>query len=134
MGLQGVLGLRAPVVTSKVHCEAPHLHVPTRTGWQPADRAAFSSSWTRLGKTLEIYLVESAAESSDCQQELDTLLVDHEDWPVSPDGTKQHWVRFLEIIGVDDGLRPTAADMQRKGSPRYYWNDLLRHGDPVKGF
>ena len=109
------------------------LHVPTQIGWQPATRAAFSASWTRVGQTLETFLVEAAEVSPDCRRAFDVLLVGFREWPAAADEAKKHWVRFLKIIGVADGLRPVSARMKRKGWPRYHWNYLLHSGEPAEG-
>ena len=71
--------------------------------------------------------------SPDCRRAFDVLLIGFQDWPASADTTKKQWVDFLKIIGVVDGLRPVAARMQRKGSPRYHWDNLLRFGEPANG-
>ena len=109
------------------------LFVPTLTGWQPASRAVFSSSWTPVGRILENYLVEAAEVSADCRRARDLMLVGQQNWPVSVQDAKRHWTRFLELIGVADGLRPVAARMARSGSPTYHWDGVLRHGRVTDG-
>ena len=109
------------------------LHVPTLTGWQPATRAAFSSSWTLVGRTLENFLVEAAKVSPDCQKARDLLLIGFEDWPKKTDDTKRRWKDFLELIGVAEGLQPVAARLPRYGTPVNTWNPLLRHGKLAEG-
>ena len=109
------------------------LHVPTLSGWQPASRAVFSSSWTSVGRTLENYLMETAEVSVDCQRARDLMLVGQQDWPLSVQDAKRHWARFLDLIGVVDGLRPVQARMTRKGSPTYLWDGVLRHGRAAEG-
>ena len=109
------------------------LHVPTLAGWRPATQAVFSSSWTPVGRTLENYLVEAAEISADCKRARDLMLVGHQDWPVSVQDAKRDWARFLELIGVADGLRPVAARMTREGSPVYLWDKILRNGRPAEG-
>jgi len=110
------------------------LHVPTYSGWQPAGRAAFSSSWTRLGSNLENYLVEAAAVSADCRLAHGQLLVPHSAWPSTPQVGRKHWIRFLEAIGVVDGLRPIPSRIERKDVHAYYWDRLFRNGRPNEGF
>ena len=109
------------------------LYVPTLSGWHPADRAMFSSSWTRTGRVLESYLVAAAEVSRDCRDARDLLLVRHQDWPVSVKDAKRNWKRFLERIGVVDGLRPVRARLTREGSPTYLWDSVLRSGKSAEG-
>ena len=108
------------------------LHIPTRTGWQPATCAAFSASWTQVGQTLENFLVEVAERSSDCQQALDRLLIGFADWPIIQGASKRDWIAFLKCIGVADGLRPVAAHIPHSQSGRswYYW---LSNGETNEG-
>ena len=108
------------------------LRVPTRTGWQPATHAAFSASWTRVGQTLENFLVEAAKVSRDCQQALHRLLIGFENWPTIQGASKRDWMPFLEFIGVTDGLRPVVACMPSSSSPAY-WNRLLHSGKETEG-
>jgi len=109
------------------------LHVPTLSGWQLVTTASFSSSWTSVGRTLENYLVEAAEVSADCRRARDRLLVGYADWLGSSQDTKRHWLRFLDVIGVADGLRPTACRITRKGWPAHVWNGLLLNGKPSEG-
>ena len=109
------------------------LHVPTLSGWQPASHAVFSSSWTPVGRILENYLIEAAEISADCQRASDLMLVEQRDWPVSVENAKRNWVKFLELIGVADGLRPVLTRMTRKGLPVYLWGGVLRHGNASEG-
>ncbi len=123
--------------TANVHIEEElkdaELHVPTLTGWRPATRAAFSSSWTSVGRTLENFLVEAAKVSPDCQKAHDLLLIGFDDWPTKTGDTKRRWKEFLELIGVAEGLRPVAARLPRDGSPKSTWNYLLRNGKLTEG-
>ena len=110
------------------------LHVPTLTSWQPATRATFSSSWTRVGRMLENFLMEAAVVSPDCWRARDLLLIGFSDWPVAAGETQEEWKRFLEIIGVADGLRPVAAGrVPDSGQPAYIWDDLFRKGREEEG-
>ena len=104
------------------------LQVLTSSGWQPATRAAFSSSWTSVGLTLENFLVQAADTSPDCRQARDALLVNFADWPPVPGSTKRQWVDFLKGIGVVDGLKPIAGSLQESGQG-WEWNRLARSGD-----
>lgn len=109
------------------------LHVPTLTGWHPATQAAFSSSWTSVGRTLENFLVEAAKVSPDCRKAHDLLLIGFDDWPKKTGDTKRRWKEFLELIGVAEGLQPVAACLPRDGTPVHTWNSLLRHGRSAEG-
>ena len=104
------------------------LRVPTSSGWRPATQAAFSSSWTPVGVTLENFLVEASDTSPDCRRARDALLVDFADWPVSRGGTKRQWVTFLMLLDVADGLRPVAGRVQESGQG-WSWNNLVLGGD-----
>ena len=108
------------------------LHVPTRKGWRLATQAAFSSSWTSVGRKLENFLVEAAEVSPDCQRAWDLLLVGFDGWPTSTGDTKHQWIDFLTLLGVADGLRPVAANVQNNESGQR-WNTLLRVGDVKEG-
>ena len=104
------------------------LRVPTASGWRLATRAAFSSSWTPVGVTLENFLVEASDASPDCRRARDALLVDFAAWPASRVGTKHHWVTFLMLLGVGDGLRPVAGRVQESGRG-WSWKYLVDSGD-----
>ena len=107
------------------------LHVPTWAGWQPATQAAFSASWTQIGRTLENFLVETAEVSPDCQQARDLLLVGFDDWPVTGSDTRRQWSRFLELIGVADGLRPIASRVPN--GTGWAWKHWLTNGETEEG-
>ena len=109
------------------------LYVPTLSGWHPAGECAFSSSWTSVGRTLENYLIEAAEVSPDCRRARDLLLAGQQNWPISVQDAKRHWTRFLELIGVVDGLKPVAARLTRKGSPSNLWDYVLRSGRAAEG-
>jgi hypothetical protein len=109
------------------------LYVPTLSGWHPAKQATFPSSWTSVGRTLEYYLIEAAEVSPDCRRARDLLLVGQQDWPVAVKDEKRNWTRFLELIGVGDGLRPVSAHLTRKGFPSYLWDNVLRTGKASEG-
>ena len=110
-----------------------NLYVPTLSGWHPAGECAFSSSWTSVGRVLENYLIEAAAFSPDCERAHDLLLVGQQGWPVSVQDAKRHWTRFLELIGVADGLRPVPARVTRRGWPSSVWDYALRSGKAAEG-
>lgn len=93
----------------------------------------FSSSWTSVGRTLENYLIEAAEVSPGCRQARDLLLLGQQDWPVSVQDAKRPWTRFLELIGVVDGLRPVPARLTRSGSPSNLWGYVLRRGKAAEG-
>ncbi|MGV0819931.1 sacsin N-terminal ATP-binding-like domain-containing protein [Martelella sp. AMO21009] len=109
------------------------LYVPTLSGWHPAGACAFSSSWTSVGRTLENYLFEAAEVSPDCQRARDLLLLGQQDWPVSVQDAKRPWIRFLELVGVVDGLRPVPARLARSGWPSNLWDHVLRSGKSTEG-
>ncbi len=100
-----------------------NLHVLTVSGWLPASQAAFSATWTGIGRSLEQYLFEAAEVSADCKRARERLLVSQKDWPAP---ANNHWVRFLELIGVADGLRPAPGSLPREGHPPWYWTSTLR--------
>ena len=104
------------------------LRVPTLSGWRLATQAAFSSSWTPVGLTLENFLVEASDTAPDCRRARDALLADFVDWPAAPGGTKRQWVTFLMLLDVADGLRPVAGRLQESGLG-WSWNSLVRDGD-----
>ena len=112
--------------------QSAELHVPTRTGWRPTAQAAFSSSWTPLGRKLENFLVEAMEVSPDCRRIWDLLLVGLDDWPVSVSDAKRQWIRFLTLLGVADGLRPVTARIQHSGYG-WSWKELLRTGRAEEG-
>jgi hypothetical protein len=70
------------------------LHVPTRSGWIPATRAAFSQSWTDAGAELDYFLAEAGAHCEDSAQAANALILDIESLPEGAGGTKTEWVRF----------------------------------------
>jgi len=109
------------------------LYVPAVSGWHPAGACAFSSSWTSVGRTLENYLIEAAEVSPDCRRARDLLLLGQQDWPVSVQDAKRPWTRFLELIGVVDGLRPVPARLTRRGWPSNLWDYVLRSGKSAEG-
>ena len=108
--------------------EEAQLQVPTSSGWQPATKTAFPSSWTSVGRKLERFLVEAADASPDCRQARDALLVKFADWPLVPGSTRHQWVDFLKLAGVVDGLNPIAGSLQKRGEG-WSWNHLLQSGD-----
>jgi hypothetical protein len=88
------------------------LHVPTRSGWRPAEAAAFSGSWTGLGKHLDAFLTEAKPSCMDSAAAADALLIDWEQWPEQ--GTpKREWARFLGDAGVVDGLVAVPAALAK---------------------
>lgn len=104
------------------------LRVPTASGWRLATQAAFSSSWTAVGLTLENFLIEASDISPDCRRARDALLVQFTEWPAGSGGTKRQWVDFLRLLGVVDGLRPVAGRLPRT-SDGWSWINLARSGD-----
>ena len=110
--------------------QGARLRVPTSSGWRLATQAAFSSTWTPVGVTLENFLVEASDTSPDCRRARDALLVNFADWPTSRGvgGTKRLWVTFLTLLGVADGLRPVAGRVQESGQG-WSWKNLVDNGD-----
>ncbi len=103
------------------------LWVPTLSGWQPATQAAYSSSWTPVGRILENFLMEATDTSPDCRRAREGLLVDFSDWPMVPGGSKRRWVEFLALLGVSDGLRPVPGKMLARGEG-WRWGQFVRKG------
>jgi hypothetical protein len=111
------------------------LFVPCLGGWMRAEKALISSSWSALGRTLEQYLDEAAPVSPDCKAQRNRLLVAFSSWPRAlTDDRREDWIRFLQILGVADGLEPVAGDLRRTGTPNAHWIALLRAGNPKLGF
>lgn len=111
-----------------------NLSVPCLGGWKPAAQASFSSSWSTLGRTLEQYLHEAAAFSSDANREKDALLVGFAAWPrAASDDRREDWLRFLGVLGIRDGLQPIAGAIRRSGTPSGRWNSFLFSGEPAVG-
>ena len=103
------------------------LHVPTFTGWLPVIQTAFSASWTPMGRVLENYLVETAKVSPDCERAWGRFLARFDSWPVSAGNTKRHWIEFLTLLGVTDGLRPVKAQIGNNYTG-IGWDNLTRSG------
>jgi hypothetical protein len=105
---------------------AADLSVPTLGGWHRARTALFSGAWTSLGRTVEQYLLEAAPVSPDCSTVRNRLLIGFGNWPrTGEDDRREDWVRFLSLLGTNDGLPPLAAAIQRKGTPSAYWRGVL---------
>lgn len=109
------------------------LQIPTIGGWAPADRAVFSGTWTENGKRLEAFLSESSQYSQDCERARKQLLKPLSEWGLPIAESSRKWGAFLGLLGVSDGLKEIASGVQKKGSPAYYWNNLLRNGDADRG-
>ena len=110
------------------------LEVPTISGWQPATSTVFSSSWTSIGKILEHFLVETAEFSADCKGARSNMLCGQEVWPVSTKNTKRDWLRFLETIGVAEGLQPIPARICNASTQwGSFWNHLFSDGNKSEG-
>lgn len=110
------------------------LHVETRDGWAPARLSCFSEGWTRTGRTLETFLAEAASLSQSCHDARGTLLVTDASWVPATDVARREWVRFLSIVGVNDGLTPIAsADVPESGCPNWTWHNLIRSEVPAVG-
>jgi len=89
------------------------LQVPTRGGWTGAASAAFSESWTAMGKHVETYLAEASGLAPDCERATSRLLISWDQWPGRGIGSKTEWLRFLSDADVVDGLVPTASTLPR---------------------
>lgn len=91
----------------------PHakLHVPTRSGWTLASQAAFSETWTPIGRQLDTYLTEASQLDPHCAQSAGNLLTPYEDWSEGAPSLKLEWTKFLSEAGVVDGLIPVAAPL-----------------------
>ncbi len=110
------------------------LHVPTKGGWLSAASASFSGSWTSIGLSVENYLIETGSLSNDCKHSGEALLTSWPNWPQRGADTKRDWTRFLEIIGVTNGLQPVAAQIGEGGVPSWFWNPLIQKGNLGEGF
>jgi hypothetical protein len=79
--------------------------VPTRGGkWQPAREAAFSAGWNTPGGALLERLLRSAVDETPELLALGEQLTEEPDkWPLPVDDPTE-WKKFLEAIGVTDGL------------------------------
>lgn len=110
------------------------LHVETRDGWVAARLSCFSEGWTRTGRTLETFLAEAASLSQACQDARGTLLVTDAAWVPTTEAMRREWVRFLSIVGVNDGLTPVASvDVPESGWPNWTWHNLIRSEVPAVG-
>ncbi|WP_260513791.1 sacsin N-terminal ATP-binding-like domain-containing protein [Serratia fonticola] len=109
------------------------LYVPVQSGWCPARKTLFSSSWTEAGKITESYLTGAAEISEDCRKVSGFLLVEQQNWPVRVHNSKTDWSKFLRVLGVTDGLQPVTAQlkMSEYGDS---WNRFLLNGDADEGF
>lgn len=85
------------------------LHVPTRSGWKLVSQAAFSETWTPIGRQLDAYLAEARQLDPHCVESAGNLLTPCEDWPDVSPSSKSDWVKFLADAGVIDGLIPVAS-------------------------
>lgn len=108
-------------VAARKALETAALQVPTRSGWLRADRAAFSGSWTAVGRHLVEYLVEASSHSPACADLSGRLLVDWDDWPGLNSGTKGEWTRFLHDAGVVDGLIPSWTALPKASCSGRAW-------------
>lgn len=79
--------------------------VPTRGGnWQPARTTAFSAGWNTPGGALLERLLRSAGDETPELHSLGEQLTEEPDkWPLPVDDPTE-WKKFLEAIGVTDGL------------------------------
>ena len=109
------------------------LYVPTIGGWMPADQAVFSGSWTHIGGRVESFLFGASEYSEDCKAATKFLLKPLDEWEVKHDVTARKWKIFLRKIGVSDGLKLFAANVNSEGSPSRYWAHLFHHGDAKNG-
>lgn len=79
--------------------------VPTRGGkWRPARTAAFSAGWNTPGGALLERLVRAAGdETPELLSVGEQLTEEPDNWPLPVDDPTE-WKKFLEAIGVTDGL------------------------------
>lgn len=79
--------------------------VPTREGkWRPAWTAAFSAAWDTPGGALLERLLRSATDETPQLLELgNQLTAEPVEWPLPVDD-RTEWKKFLECVGVADGL------------------------------
>lgn len=87
------------------------LHVPTRSGWKPANQAAFSETWTDCGADLDAFLAEARRLCEDCAAAAENMLTDVLEWSVVDRRSQSEWVRFLTDAGVVDGLVAVSVEL-----------------------
>lgn len=105
--------------------ESAGLHVPVRSGWVPAVKAAFSQTWSETGRDLDAYFAEARTRCADCEAAAGALLVDTDVWPAPVAAKKQEWFRFLSDAGVVDGLVVTHANAPEGPIWGGYWEFSL---------
>jgi hypothetical protein len=99
------------------------LHVPTRSGeWTLASQAAFSETWTPIGRQLDAYLTEASQLDPHCVESAGNLLTPYEDWPETSPSLKSDWTKFLAEAGAIDGSIPVAAPLPEGPYPGAEWS------------
>lgn len=98
-----------------------NLHVPTESGWLPAQEAFFSAAWTQTNGPLLAKLVREAKTVSQDLGEIEgRFILSPESWPFKL-GDAAAWAEFLKKAGVRDGLWPVkAADVNEEHNGNYF--------------
>lgn len=110
---------------AKTSLAAAELHVPTRGGWTPAAQAAFSESWTPLGRELDAFLAEARESCPDCAAATLNLLSSFDRWQGAHRGSLRDWTAFLSDAGVVDGLVAAATPVpEGPMSGSSWWSTL----------
>lgn len=104
-----------------------NLHVPTASGWVPANEAYFSSDWPNThGHLLTRFIKETQTVSKELCDLEEQLILPPGSWPFKL-GDVLSWVDFLKKVGVRDGLWPKnvhTVEQQQEG--RYTSPEGLR--------
>lgn len=112
---------------------AAGLSVPTVNGWASADLAYFSGTWTDDGKRLEHVCRELAGKSTDMDAIADRFLTPFDTWPPRKAQSAEQWRKFLDVIGVQDGLHPLPCTDVTQGNASTFWRPLVGGWGAQKG-
>ncbi|MFC1935560.1 sacsin N-terminal ATP-binding-like domain-containing protein [Chloroflexota bacterium] len=88
------------------------LYVPTvEDRWIPSNHAIFSAGWPErtLGDTLHSLILRAGQHSEDLSRLRPSMIAGPESIPFSR-GPIDQWTEFLELLGVQKGLRPLSLD------------------------
>lgn len=136
--LRWTYGLQSSVnYNQKPGLDEINLHVPTESGWLPAQEAFFSAAWTQTNGPLLAKLVKEAKTVS---QELGGIegrfILPPESWPFKL-GDVASWAEFLKKAGVRDGLWPVkVVDINEEHNGNYFLRptqlDVIKMMDAVE--